>query len=29
MKKWKREWKLKLIERENPDWLDLSPSLFG
>jgi len=29
MKKWKREWKLKLIERENPDWLDLYPSLFG
>ena len=23
IKKWKREWKLKLIERDNPDWLDL------
>jgi putative endonuclease len=29
IKKWKREWKLKLIERENPDWLDLYPTLFG
>ncbi|MCK5123451.1 MAG: GIY-YIG nuclease family protein [Candidatus Pacebacteria bacterium] len=23
MKKWKREWKLKLIEKENPCWIDL------
>lgn len=23
IKKWKRTWKLKLIERENPDWNDL------
>lgn len=29
MKKWKRDWKLRLIERENPDWLDLYPTLFG
>jgi putative endonuclease len=29
IKKWKREWKLRLIERENPDWLDLYPTLFG
>ena len=29
IKKWKREWKLRLIERENPDWVDLYPSLFG
>ena len=28
IKKWKREWKLKLIESGNPDWLDLYPSLF-
>ena len=28
IKKWKRDWKLKLIERGNPDWLDLYPSLF-
>ena len=29
LKKWKREWKLQLIEKCNPDWLDLYPSLFG
>ncbi len=23
MKKWKREWKVKLIEKENPNWVDL------
>ncbi len=23
MKKWKREWKINLIERSNPDWSDL------
>jgi putative endonuclease len=23
MKKWKRAWKVELIERENPQWLDL------
>ncbi len=23
MKKWKREWKINLIERENPEWEDL------
>ncbi|MFC3713149.1 GIY-YIG nuclease family protein [Sphingoaurantiacus capsulatus] len=23
MKKWKRLWKLDLIERQNPDWVDL------
>ncbi len=23
IKKWKREWKLKLIEKENPNWIDL------
>ena len=23
MKKWKREWKMKLIEKENPCWIDL------
>jgi putative endonuclease len=22
-KKWKREWKIELIEKENPDWKDL------
>ncbi|MCF6204308.1 MAG: GIY-YIG nuclease family protein [Methylococcaceae bacterium] len=23
MKKWKRDWKIKLIEKDNPQWLDL------
>ena len=23
LKKWKRKWKLELIESANPDWLDL------
>jgi len=23
LKKWNRKWKLKLIEKENPDWKDL------
>jgi putative endonuclease len=23
LKKWRREWKLDLIEKENPDWRDL------
>jgi len=23
IKKWRRAWKLELIERDNPDWLDL------
>ena len=23
LKKWNREWKLKLIEKDNPDWNDL------
>tara|TARA_B100000614_G_scaffold63322_1_gene56168 strand:+ start:184 stop:474 length:291 start_codon:yes stop_codon:yes gene_type:complete len=23
MKKWKRAWKIELIEQENPDWRDL------
>lgn len=23
VKKWKREWKLKLIEETNPEWKDL------
>jgi len=24
MKKWKRQWKINLIEEENPNWRDLS-----
>ena len=27
MKKWNREWKLNMIEKVNPDWVDLSGSL--
>ncbi len=23
IKKWKREWKIRLIEKDNPDWKDL------
>jgi putative endonuclease len=29
IKKWKRGWKLKLIEDANPEWRDLYPDLFG
>jgi len=28
LKKYKREWKINLIERDNREWLDLYPSLF-
>ncbi len=24
LKKWKREWKIELIEKDNPEWKDLS-----
>jgi len=27
MKKWKRAWKVDLIERDNPQWLDLFDGL--
>jgi len=27
MKKWKRQWKLELIEKSNPEWNDLFDSL--
>jgi putative endonuclease len=29
MKEWPRAWKINLIERENPHWSDLYPSLPG
>jgi putative endonuclease len=29
IKKYKREWKINLIERDNPDWADLFPGLMG
>ena len=28
MKKWKRAWKIDLIERDNPQWNDLYETLF-
>jgi putative endonuclease len=27
IKEWKRAWKIELIERHNPQWIDLYPSL--
>ncbi len=27
MKKWKRQWKIDLIEKDNPQWRDLHPQL--
>lgn len=27
LKRWPRDWKINLIERENPDWIDLYPTL--
>ena len=27
LKKWNRDWKLRLIEETNPQWLDLGPSI--
>ena len=29
IKRWKRAWKLELIEEMNPEWLDLYPDLLG
>jgi len=28
LKNWKRSWKLELIEKSNPDWIDLYDGLF-
>ncbi|MBN4070668.1 GIY-YIG nuclease family protein [Olleya sp. AH-315-F22] len=28
MKKWKRQWKVNLIEKDNPNWNDLSSDWF-
>ena len=27
LKRWHRQWKINLIESENPQWIDLAPSL--
>jgi putative endonuclease len=29
LKKWKRAWKIELIEQDNPQWADLYPSIAG
>jgi putative endonuclease len=29
IKEWKRAWKIRLIERDNPAWRDLYPGLLG
>ena len=29
LKKWNRDWKLRLIEKRNPQWLDLWPEITG
>ncbi len=29
VKRWKRPWKFELIEKDNPDWLDLWEQWFG
>ncbi|MGF6148219.1 GIY-YIG nuclease superfamily protein [Kingella potus] len=28
LKKWRREWKIRLVEEQNPEWLDLFDSLI-
>jgi len=28
LKHWKRKWKMDLIEKDNPEWEDLTKSLF-
>jgi putative endonuclease len=28
LKKWRREWKIELIERDNPEWRDLYETLI-
>jgi putative endonuclease len=27
LKKWRRDWKIRLIEKENPEWVDLYPGI--
>ena len=27
LKKWNRAWKIRLIEEQNPNWIDLYPSI--
>jgi len=28
LKKWRRDWKIRLIEEQNPEWRDLYPALL-
>ncbi len=28
LKKWERKWKLELIEKQNPQWLDLYDKIY-
>jgi putative endonuclease len=29
LKKWPRAWKMSLIEKDNPNWIDLYPEIAG
>ena len=29
LKKWNRDWKINLIEKENPEWCDLYAEILG
>jgi putative endonuclease len=29
VKKWRREWKIRLIEEQNPEWRNLYPAIAG
>ena len=29
LKRWRRDWKIKLIEKQNPQWNDLYPLIQG
>jgi putative endonuclease len=29
LKRWRRDWKIRLIEEQNPEWVDLWPELMG
>ena len=29
IKRWRRDWKIAMIEAGNPDWLDLWPMIIG
>jgi putative endonuclease len=29
LKRWRRDWKFALIEKNNPDWKDLTPDLIN